>query len=64
MGNGSCQLDMTHSLAAYFRFRDFNAALFTYLALILRAFILTAMALPVLKRSENLFAEKTVPFGS
>ena len=49
---------------AYLVGGNFYAALFTYLALVARAaFILTAMAFPVLLGSKNALAEKTACFG-
>ena len=63
MGNGSSKLNMSHSFPSYFGTRNFYAAPFADYALITNAFILTAMALPVLHRSENTLAEKSVFFG-
>ena len=63
MRNGGCKLDVTHSLAANLGSCYLNAATLAYLALIADAFIFSAVALPVLLRSENPFAEKTVLFG-
>ena len=59
---GSCEFDMTHSLASYFCSGNFNAAAFADFAFEAEAFIFSAVALPVLGRSEDSFAEKTVAF--
>ena len=53
---------MSHSFTTHFSLGNFNAAAVADNALITDFFILSAMALPVLGRSENTLAEKTVPF--
>ncbi len=63
MRNGSGKLNVPHALTAHFGARHFDAALFADNTLITYSFILTAMAFPVLRRSENFLAEKTVAFG-
>ena len=63
MGNGSCKLDVTHSLAANLGAGYLNAAAFAYLALVADSFIFAAVALPVLLGSEYPFAEQSVLFG-
>ena len=63
MRNRSGKLDMSHALTADFGFCDLNSAAFANLALISDSLIFSAVALPVLRWSENLFTEKTVLFG-
>ena len=63
MRDGSGKLDVSHTFSSYFRAGNFYAALIADNALIAYSFVLTAMAFPVLCRSENPFAEKTVSFG-
>ena len=63
MRNGSCKRNVTHALAANLRLCDFNSAFFANLALVTDALILSAMAFPVLERSEDPFAEKAVNLG-
>ena len=57
---GRCQLNVAHTLAADLGPRDFHAAAVADLALIADALVLSAMALPVLLRSKNAFAEEAV----
>ena len=54
---------MTHALAANLRAGDFDATTFTDDALKTDTLVLTAVALPVLLWTENLFAEQAVFFG-
>ena len=54
---------MPHTLTADFAFCHFNAAAIADFTLIADLLIFTAMAFPVLRRSENPFAEQTVTFG-
>ena len=61
MGDRSCELDMSHTLAAHAGLRDLDAAAVTDDALISDLLVFAAMAFPVFGRSENLFAEKAVP---
>ena len=64
MGYGSGKLDMTHTFTSYLVCRYFDAALFADLALVAcAAFIFSAVALPVLRRSENALAEQSLAFG-
>ena len=63
MGDGSCKLNVTHSLAANLGAGYLNAAAFAYLALVADSFIFAAVALPVLLGSEYPFAEQSVLFG-
>ena len=60
---GCCKLDMAHSLASYVLLRDNYAAALAYLAFkVLLLLVLSAVAGPVLSRSKDPFAEKTVLF--
>jgi hypothetical protein len=54
---------VTHALPAHLRPGDFNPAAFADDALEPDALVLTAIALPVLGRAEDLFAEEAVLFG-
>ncbi len=54
------QLDMPHALPADGRQGDFNAATVANHAFVLDALVLAAGALPILRRPEDLLAEKTV----
>ena len=63
MGYGSGKLDVSHSLSSYLCLSDLNAALVAYNALISDALILSAVAFPILCRSEYLLAEESVLFG-
>ena len=54
---------MSHTLTADLAAGDFDSASVAYLAFVADLLILAAVALPVLGRSENLFAEKTAYFG-
>ena len=63
MRYGSGEFDMTHSLSSDFRFGNFDAALFADDTFISYSFIFTAVALPVLGRSENSLAVQTVFLG-
>ena len=60
MGNRSSKLDMTHTLTSYLSACNFNAAALADFALETDLLILTAVTFPVLCRSEDSFAEKTV----
>src|SRR3974390_1625207 len=57
------ELDVAHALAAHFRLRHFDAALFANDAPMLQALVLAAQALVILDGTENLGAEKTVTLG-
>lgn len=63
MGNGGCKLNVTHTLAANLCLCNLNVAALADLALVADTLIAAAVALPVLERSEDFFAEKTVAFG-
>ena len=62
MRYGSGKLNVSHTLTANLGFCDLNAAAVAYNALVTDSLILSAMALPVLGRSENSLAEETVLF--
>ena len=62
MADGGGQLDMAHALTAHLGPGDLHAAAVTDLALVADLLILTAVALPVLRRPENALAEQAVPF--
>ena len=59
---GRGQFDMAHPLAPDLGARDFDSATFADDALETDPLVLTAIALPVLGRAEDLFAEKAVLF--
>ena len=65
MGNGRGELDVTHALAANLGAGDLHAALVAHLVLILifDALIFTAVAFPVLGRSEDALAVQAVTLG-
>ena len=63
MRYGRGKLDVTHALASYLGTGDLNAAALAYLALETYLLILTAVTLPVLCWSEDLFAEQTLSLG-
>ena len=54
---------MSHSFTTDFGFCDFDAALFADDAFVADSLVSSAMAFPVTRRPEDLFAEKTVLFG-
>src|ERR1051326_2742079 len=54
------QLDVSHALAAHFRFRDFDAALIADDSAMLHALVLAAEAFPIGDRAEDLRAEEAV----
>ena len=56
------ELDMTHALPANFRLNDFDATLVADNSAVLHTLVLTAVALPVLDRAENLRAKQSVLF--
>lgn len=63
MGYGSRKFDMAHALSAHLCSRNFNTALFADNALVAHPLISSAVAFPVLRRSENTFAEEAVRLG-
>ena len=63
VAHGRGQLDMAHALAANLCARDFDAAAVADLTLVADLLILAAVALPVLRGSENALAEQAVTLG-
>ena len=63
VGRRRGQLDVAHTLAANLGLGDLYAAAVTDLTLVADLFILTAVALPVLGRAKNLFAEQALTLG-
>ena len=63
MAHGRGQLDVAHALAADLCARDFHAAAVADLALIADLLILSAVAFPVLRGSEDALAEQAVALG-
>ena len=61
--DGRGKFDMPHALAAHLGARDFHAALFADDPLIADTLVFSAVALPILRGTKDLFAEKTVPLG-
>ena len=59
MSDRTSQLNVTHTLPAYFGQGNFNTTLFTNNAAMLHAFVLTAQTLVIFYRAKNLGAEKT-----
>src|SRR5271166_801744 len=62
MGNGRGQLNVAHPLAAHFGAGNFHAAALADDALEPDTLVLTAVALPVPGRAEDLLAEEPVLF--
>ena len=62
MGDRSSKLNGAHAVTTDFCPRDFDAALVADHTFIADAFVLTAVAFPVLGRAKDAFAEKAVPF--
>src|SRR5436305_14897503 len=63
MRAGRCQLDVPQALTAYFRQRDFYAALVADHAPVLHALVLAAEALPIGDRAKDAGAEQPVALG-
>ncbi len=63
VGDGRGQLDVAHALAADLGPGDFDAAAVADLALVADLLILAAVALPVLRGSEDALAEQAVALG-
>ena len=61
--DGGSQLNVAHTLAADLGTGDFHAAAVADLALVADLLILTAVALPVLRRPENALTEQAVALG-
>ena len=64
MNDRCCQFNVAHALTTHFGTSDFNTTTFTDDALEAHALVLTAVALPVASRSEDLFAEESVLLGT
>ena len=62
VGNGSSELDVTHTFTADLLGRYLNAAFVADLIFVAYSFIFSARAFPVLGRSKDLFAEQAVAF--
>ena len=60
MRNRSCKLNVAHTFTTNAGFCNFNAASIADYAFVTDLLVLTAMAFPVLARSENLFAVQTI----
>ena len=63
MRYGSRKLDVTHPLASDLLLSYLNVAFLADLALVTDSLVFSAQTFPVLCRTEDLFAEKTVAFG-
>ena len=63
VGNGGGQLNVAHALTAHLGTGDLDAAAVADLTLVTDLLILTAVALPVLGGSKDLFAEQAVSLG-
>ena len=63
VGDGHGQLNVAHTLAPDLALRDFHAAAVADDAFVFNAFVLTAGALPVFHRAENVLAEKAAGLG-
>ena len=63
MSHGHHQLDVAHALAAHLLLGNLNTATVAYDAFIADTLILSAMALVVLYRTEDAFAEQAVALG-
>jgi hypothetical protein len=63
VGDGRCELDVAHALAAHLGQGDLDAALLADDALVLHPLVLAAQALVVLDRPENAGAEQPVALG-
>src|SRR5581483_5591667 len=60
VAHGGGQVDVTHALTADLRARHLDAAALAHDALVTNALVLTAVALPVLGRTEDALAEQAV----
>src|SRR4029077_20042837 len=63
VGHGRGQVDVTHSLAPHLLPGHLDAAALADDALVADALVLAAVALPVLRGTEDALAEKTVALG-
>src|SRR5262249_31451721 len=62
VADGAGQLDVAHPLAADLRAGDLDAALVADDALVANPLVLAAVALPVLRRTEDALVEQTILF--
>ena len=62
MGNGNCELDVSHAFTADLAERNFDAATVADDAFVLDAFVFSAIALPVALGTEDALAEETALF--
>jgi len=62
MRNRRSEFDMAHALTTHLSQRNFNAAFFADDTTVLQPLVLTAQALVVFNRAENLGAKQTVAF--
>src|SRR6185312_11374020 len=60
VGDRRCKLDVTHALATHGGLGDLHATALTHDALEAHSLVLTARALPVTARAEDLLSEETV----
>src|SRR4029078_2331683 len=63
VADGARQLDVAHALATGLRARDLDAALVADDALVADPLVLAAIALPVLRRTEDALVEQTILLG-
>ena len=63
VGDGRGQLNVAHALAANLCGGHFNTAAFADFTLVTNSFVFSAVALPVLLRPKDSFAEQSVAFG-
>src|SRR6185437_14185081 len=63
VGDRSGEVDVTHALTAHLRARDLHAAALAHDALVPDALVLAAVALPVLRWTEDALAEQPVLLG-
>lgn len=63
MGYGHNEFDVTHALTAYLLLRYLHTATLAHNTFVTDTFVLTAVALIVLGRTEDALAEQTVTFG-
>ncbi len=63
VGDGSCEIDVAHAVAAHLRAGDLNAAALADDALVADPLVLAAVALPVLGGTEDALAEEPVLLG-
>ena len=56
-------MNVSHTLATYLLFRNFNATTVADNTLVTNTLVFTAMALVILRRTEDALAEKTIALG-